>query len=246
MASIVTMVQTELAESGSGVFWPVQQVYDYINEVIIDMFPLALYPVGSATITFTQASDLVPLATTSLMWPRWIEDGTRQYWIIKHADLERYDRNWRNTTQERPTFFVLWDESHLRPYPPVDGSGPVGIPPSYVYTMYGPTWAGEISSTNTDVDPSVPPLLRMAIVMRAAARLFDYSRPDLAQAHDAEADEYEARYRTQWRNQQSDNIKRLLPSAGWGAGAQSGFTLGQAGSIRVAKRIDGNSSNPYR
>jgi hypothetical protein len=78
----------------------------------------------------------------------------------------------------------------------------------------------------------------MAIAMRAAARLFDYSRPDLAQAHDTEADEYEAKYRTQWRNNQSDNIRRLLPG--------TAFTHSQAGNIRIAKRIDGNPQNPYR
>jgi hypothetical protein len=229
------MVQTELNESGAGVpsagtFWPVQQVYDAVNDAQMEFDSIAYLPMGSATLSFTQGGDLVAWPNTTLMWPQWLEFSGRKYWVIKHADLERYDRNWRSASQDQPRFFVMWDERHIRPYPLADQT--------YVFTVWGPVWPTEIVSTNTDV--SVPPLLKTALALRASARLFQQSRPDLAAADLKEAEYYEALYRIQWRKQQSHNIRRLLPVT------QNGFTMAQGGNIRIGKRIDGNPSNPYR
>src|SRR5882724_1682618 len=110
---IVTLVQTELNESGSGVFWPIQQVYDLINEVQVETFPLQYLPITHTTMTFTAGQDITLWPNTVIMWPHYLESNGRQYWIIKHAELERYDRNWRNTSPSAPTSFVLWDESHI-------------------------------------------------------------------------------------------------------------------------------------
>lgn len=233
MSDIVTMVQTELNEAGAGVpsagvFWPVQQVYDAINDAQLEMESIAYLPIGSTTMTFTASTDLHAWPNTVLMWPHYLEFNGRKYWVVKHADLERWDRNWRNATTDQPRFFVLWDEQHLRPYPVADQN--------YVFNIWGPAWASEIVSTNTDI--LVPPLLKTALALRASARLFQQSRPDLAKADIAEAEEYEMRYRMQWRKQQSHNIKRLRPSGL--------MQSAQGGNIRIAKRIDANPQNPYR
>src|SRR5579859_7323631 len=108
MADITSSVQQELNETGAGIFWPVQQVYDAINETLLEFDTIAYFPMGSATMTFGTGSDLVAWPNTSLAWPHYLEFFGRQYWIIKQADLERYDRNWKNTTQDQPRFFVLW------------------------------------------------------------------------------------------------------------------------------------------
>ena len=233
MPDIVTMVQTELNEAGAGVpsagtFWPVQQVYDAVNDAQLEMESIAYLPIGSTTMTFTASQDLHTWPNTVLMWPHYLEVSGRKYWIIKHADLERWDRNWRNASFDQPRFFVLWDETHIRPYPIADQN--------YVFNIWGPAWATEIVSTNTDV--LVPPLLKTALALRASARLFQQSRPDLAAVDLKEAENYEAKYRMQWRKQQSHNIKRLRPG--------NAMTQAQGGNIRIGKRIDANPQNPYR
>jgi len=226
---IVDTVQTMLNESGPGIFWPVQDVFDAINDAQMEKESIAYYPIVTASITFTQGADLVPLLTNTMMWPHYLEFNGRQYWIIKQADLERYDRNWRSATQDQPRFFVLWDESHLRPYPLADQT--------YVFNIWGPGWGTEITSATTDFT-ATNALLKLSIAMKAASRLFQYTRPDLAEAFMKESEEYEQKFRIQWRRQQGDNIKRLRPG--------TAYTAAQGGSIRIGKRIDGNPSNPYR
>lgn len=228
MSTIVTMVQTELNESGGGVFWPVQQVYDAINDAQMEMESVAYLPIVTTSMTFTALTDLHQWPSTTLMWPHYLEFSGRKYWIVKHADLQRWDLNWRSSTTDQPRFFVLWDEQHIRPYPIPDQN--------YVFNIWGPGWPTEINGTTSDL--SVPPLMKIALAMRAAARLFQASRPDLAAAHLKEAEEYEARYRMQWRKQQSHNIKRLRPG--------NVMTSAQGGNIRIGKRIDANPQNPYR
>lgn len=226
--SIVSMVQTMLNESGAGVFWPVQQVYDAINEAQLEFEPIANLPIVQSTITFNPGEDLVPWPNTVLVWPQYLEFSGRKYWCVTHAELERYDRNWRSTTLAQPRFFVLWSETLLRPYPLADQT--------YVFNIWGPGWPQEINSTNTDF--TAPNLMKLAIAFRACATLFQYTRPDLAEASLAEAEEYEARYRIQMRRQQSHNIKRLRP--------YNAMTHAQGGNVRIGKRLDGNNSNPYR
>jgi hypothetical protein len=232
MPDIVSIVQTELNETGAGIFWPVQQVYDAINDAQLEQESIAYLPMVTTTLTITASADLMAWPNTVMMWPHYIEYNGRKLWVIKHADLERYDRNWRSTTPDQPRFFVLWDETRLRPYPLADVN--------YVMNVWGPGWGTEIgiSGTTTTTDFVVPALLKHAIGMRASARLFASNRPDLSQVHFKEAEEYEARYRMQWRRQQGDNIKRLRPG--------TAFTHSQGGNIRIAKRISGNPNNPYR
>ena len=225
---IVSMVQTMLNESGPGIFWPVQQVYDAINEAQLEFDPIANFPIIQSTMTFSAGQDLVAWPNTTLVWPKYLEFSGRKYWTVSHAELERYDRNWRTTTFGQPKFFVLWSESLLRPYPLADQT--------YVFNIWGPGWPTEINSTNTDF--AAPNLLKLAIAFRAASILFQYTRPDLSEANLAEAEEYEARYRIQMRKQQSHNIKRLRPG--------NSMTMAQGGNVRVGKRIDGNNTNPYR
>lgn len=223
------MVQTIINESGNGVFWPVQQVFDAINEAQFEKESLAYYPVTFTSMTFTQGADLVPWPNTVLERPHYLEIGGRQYWIITHAELERYDRNWKNTTQNQPRFFVLWDEQHIRPYPPPDTT--------YVFNIWGPAWGTEITSATTDFT-ATNALLKLAVAFRAAAILFQYSRPDLAAQYVTQSDYYEQKFRIQWRRQQGDNIKRLRP--------YTAYTHAQGGNTRIGNRIDGNPQNPYR
>jgi hypothetical protein len=228
--SITTLVQTELNESGAGVFWPVQQVYDAINETLLEFDSVAYFPIVTTSMTFTQGADLVPWPNTILMWPHYLEFNGRQYFVCKQADLERWDRNWRNCTQAQPEYFVLWDEQHLRPYPYADQT--------YVFNIWGPGWQPEISSANTDIAATTPPLLAHAILHRSAARLFAATRPDLAKAELQEAEYYEQLYRIQWRRNQGDNTKRLRPG--------TAYNVAQGGNIRIGRRIDGQGWNPYR
>ncbi len=225
---IITTVQTIINETGPGVFWPIQEVYDAINDAQLEKESIGYYPIGSATITFTASTSLIPWPNTILMWPHYLEYLGDQYFIITHAELERYDRNWRNTTLAQPMFFVLWDESTLLPYPVPDQN--------YVFNIWGPAWGTEITSTSTDF-VATNALLKQCIAFKAAAILFQCSRPDLAEQYIKESDEYEAKFRIQWRRQQGDNIKRLLP--------YTAYTHAQAGNIRIGKRLNGNPQNPY-
>ncbi len=89
MPDVVTLVQTEINETGTGVYWPVQQVYDAINDSQLEMESIAYLPIGSTTMTFTASTDLHVWPNTVLMWPHYLEFSGRKYWVVKHADLER-------------------------------------------------------------------------------------------------------------------------------------------------------------
>lgn len=225
---IVAMVQTIINESGNGVFWPVQQVFDAINDAQMEKESIAYYPIVTTSMTFSPGGTITPWPNTVLMWPHYLEYLGDQYWIVTHAELERYDRNWRNATPAFPAFFVLWDERNLRPYPDPDQT--------YVFNIWGPGWGTEITSATTDFT-ATNALLKLSVAFKAAAILFNYSRPDLAQQYLKQSDEFEQDFRRQWRRQQGDLIKRLRP--------YNAYTHAQAGNVRIGKRIGGQPQNPY-
>lgn len=225
---LVDLVQTTINESGAGVFWPVQTVYDAINDAVLEMVPISFFPTTSTTLVVTTNNDIVALPTTVIVWPQYFEYGGQTYFPTSQAQLERYDRNWRNASQSQPRFFVLFGESSVRVFPRPDKS--------YTFNVWGPAWPTEITSTSTDIT-TLPDILRQALAYRACSRLFQYSRPDLGEAYMKEAEEAEMLWRKTFRRFQSHNIKRLRPG--------TGFTAAQSGSIRIGRRMDGNSINPY-
>lgn len=225
---LLTDVQTIIDETGAAVFWPLQTVCDAINDAVLEMMPIAFMPTTSTTLTLNLNDDIVAWPSNIIAWPQYLEYAGQTYFPTSHAQLERYDRNWRNAFRSQPRFFVLWGESHLRVWPQPDQT--------YNFTIWGPAWPTEITPLVTDI-PTLPDSLRQALAFRAAARLFQYTRSDLADAYMKEAEEYEALWRKTWRRFQSHNIKRLRPG--------TGFTAAQSGSIRIGKRMDGNSLNPY-
>jgi hypothetical protein len=225
---LLALVQETIDESGAGVFWPVQTVCDAINDAILEVLPIAFFPQTNTTITFIQGDDIVAWPNTTITWPQYLEYAGQTYFPTSHAQLERYDRWWRNAGQSQPRFFVLWDEAHLRIWPSPDKT--------YVFNIWGPAWPTEITTSVNDIT-TLPDLLRQALAFRACTRLFQYTRPDLAEAFMKEAEEHEALWRKTWRRFQSHNIKRLRPG--------TGFTAAQSGSVRIGRRMDGNSINPY-
>jgi hypothetical protein len=198
--SLVSDVQILLDESGGAVFWLDSQLYDALNEALVELYA-STKPLKTSTEIFIPAgAGLVPLPTTYLI-PLYIEDADKRYDFTTLANLERLTRGWRGTPADIPQEFVMWDQFTVRPYPRADND--------YIYTLWGVPYPTEISLFNQDV--TLPFKLKKAIVYKAASILLESTNSQLADALAQTSSVDEQAYLRQQRNNQSHNIRRLKP-----------------------------------
>src|SRR5262249_15627862 len=117
-------------------------------------------------------------------------------------ELEHFLRTWRGAGLDQPSYFSIWDATHLRIFPRPDKT--------YTYTVWGIGWPTEITDTVTAL--TGPPNYVLAVKHYSVALLLEATRPDLADTYYELAGSQIDLFRRQLRNQQSHNIRRLVPA----------------------------------
>lgn len=200
--TLISEIREVLDESGGAVFWVEEQLYDAVNEVILEVYAGLRCEYGTATIT-TTASTASYVLPSSIWLPQYITGTGKKYFPTTLVKLEQYNREWKATSVGYPKHWVLNDVDSVMAYPVPDAT--------YLFVVHGVPWptVGEIKDGTEDI--TVASLLRRAVIRRVAAELLEYTQPSLADQYLAEAEECEHDYRVQLRNRQGHNIRRLKP-----------------------------------
>ncbi len=217
--SLVTDVQQLVDESGGAVWWTAQQVYDAINEALLEDWAILKPQAGTATLTITAGSDILAFDRTTIMLPQYFIYPSLNVKIFPtiHDELENWSRRWRGQSQARPQWAVLWDANHFRFWPQADAT--------YQYVLWGVPWPPEIGTATQDASLEI--FQRKAVVLRAAASLLDLTQPDLADAYRGEADQHAKRAIEEVRQQFDANVDRIRPGTGWSIAQFGRISLGR-------------------
>lgn len=216
-------IQLQVDETGGPVFWVIEQLYDAANAAQLEVWlNLKDWQQTSTNIILSSGNDIVALPSTTVMIPQYIVYSGVKIFPTTMAQLQDWSNNWMNETPGRPNWCVLWDERHIRVWPKSNST--------YTFTLFGVPWPTEITDGTHDIS-GIDPLVRRAIVARAAAKLLETVQPQLADAKTLEAVEFEKRYARQQRNTFGDNIGRLRPTTAW--------DQAQFGDIRTGKKFSG-------
>ena len=205
--SLVTDIQQLVDESGGATFWTAQHVYDSANQAQFDMWAATpAWNFLTTPFTLSSGNDIVVFSTSTIMIPQYLLDtSSAKIYITNHDMLQDYSSGWRNEPPARPKYCVLWDAEHLRVFPRADAA--------YTYTLCGVPWPTEITAANPDMLGD--PLIIRSVALRAAAKLLEFTQPQLADAYELQAMEMERRFQSQLRRQQGANTLRLAPSRTW-------------------------------
>jgi hypothetical protein len=223
MSTILSDVQLQVDESSGPVFWVIDQLYDAINAAQMEVWMnLREWQQISTNIVLSSGNDIIPLPATTIMVPQFIIYNNVKVFPTTLAMLQDWQNNWKSTAPGRTNWYLLWDWQHIRLFPRSDSN--------YTFTVFGVPWPTEVGDGNVDI-VNVDPLVRRAIVMRAAAKLLETTQPEMADAKMMEAEEFEKRYARQQRNTFGDNILRLRP--------KTTQDLANQGDIRVGRLFMG-------
>jgi hypothetical protein len=217
--SLVSEVRELLDESGGAVFWVSEQIYDALNEAILDAYASTRQEFGTATITFTASNADVNLPL-SIWIPQTIVGTKGRYFPTTQAKLEQFSRRWKDTKPGYPKHFVLNDYYSIMAYPTPDAA--------YEFVVSGVPWpmCGEVVDGNEN--PTLPRQIKDIIIRRTCSALLEYTQPTLSEQYFKEALEMEHDYRVQLRNRQSHKIRRLQPG--------TLFTRAQSGEVETGRR----------
>lgn len=224
--SAVGDIQTILNDAG--VFWPLAQIYDAVNEAQLAVYAETKWAVTTASINLTSNVDIIPIPSGVLI-PRWME-GTnttfqppvvKRFFFTTQRGLETFLRTWKGQNLGQPGYFVIWDATHLRVFPRPDnlGSGPAG---SYPMTLFGQGFPVEITTGGQSI--LGPKNYVLAVENLAASLLLEATRPDLADSYSAQSEDQILLFKKRLRNQQSHNIRTLKP-------ATTRYEIDQAGEV---------------
>jgi len=217
--SLLTDVQMQLDESQGPVFWVIEQLYDAINEAQFELYTtLKDWQRVSAVLAVGTGQDLISLPNTSIMIPQFVVYNGIKIFPTTTALLQDWQNNWKNEGLARPNWMVLWDADHLRLFPRSDAS--------YNFNVWGTPWPTQIQDGTHDIT-GIDPLVKKALVLRAAALLLEETQPALADAKVVEAYEFEHRFARQQRNSQGSNITRLRPGVAWDVAQQGDIIVGR-------------------
>jgi hypothetical protein len=213
--NIVADVQRLLADAG--VFWSDSHVCDAVNDVQLQLAAITRHQLVSVDLVIPAGALLVDIPVTVYI-PQTLRFNNEVYFPTTHARLEQHSRNWRSATTGRPSWFVLWDAEHFRPFPVANQE--------YTFQLTGVAWPQEVLVVNPTI--TADRTFKLAIANMAAGQLLRYTRPDLAEAYEAEALEALRRFKSTLGRQQSHNLKRVRPG--------TAFTAAQSGSIKLGSR----------
>lgn len=218
--SIYTELQVLIDEVSGPVFWGNAQLLDALNIAQEETFTyLRGYAQTSVNLVISSGADLITWNTATIMIPQYVIDtASNKVFITEMARLEDYSPTWFNFPPAAPKFLVKWDATHLRCWPRSDKL--------YDYTLFGVPWPDEVTGANIDLNAD--PMVRQAVIHRAASRLLEFSQPEISDVYEAQAAEFEKRYFRQLRNAGGANIWRLAPAKGW--------QVGQLGDIKIANK----------
>lgn len=218
--TLIAEVRELLDESTGSTFWVEEQIYDALNEAIVDVYSNTRHEYGTATITFTASNAYLALPS-SLMIPQYIVGTKGRYFPTTKAKLEQWNRDWRAEGEDYPKHFVVTDIDTIMAFPAPDLA--------YEFTVHGVPWpsCGEIADGAEDIT-GVPNLLRLALTKRTVAELLEFTQPALADQYLAEAAQLEHDFKIQLRNRQGHNIRRLKPG--------TLFTRAQSGVVVLGRK----------
>ncbi len=211
--SLVSDTRLLLSES-SAVFWPDQQIYDALNKAQLEVYRTTK-PLGIQAQMPTMTGQALIKLPPSIMIPKYLMIGGKIYFFTTHTQLEQHNPKWLETSTGFPKHWVIVDAFYVRPYPRPDDD--------YNVIVWGAPWPTEITASVQDI--SAHRELKNAIIFRAASSLFEYTRPDLAEAYTLTSEEHLDRYKTQLRNNHPHNIQRLAPG--------SRLAMAQRGQIKL-------------
>src|SRR5665213_172322 len=174
MSTIIQDVQLQIDETGGPVFWVIDQLYDAVNAAQLETWmTLKDWQRIGVPITLVANADLFSISGLGSMIPQFIVYNGIKIFITTTAQLQDWQNNWKSELPSQPNWALLWDESHLRFYPPPDIA--------YAMTLYGVPWPTEVGDDAQDIT-GIDPLVRRAIVLRAASKLLATTQPDVAEA----------------------------------------------------------------
>lgn len=226
--SLVTDVQEILDESAGAVFWTTPHIYDALNRTLLEIAPEINYQFISANLDIATNNEFVRIPY-NIYIPKTILFENKKYFITAHADLERYNREWKKVSTGQPKSFILWDAFHLRMFPKADQD--------YTYLIQGIPYPTEVGATQQELiigtNTYVPKLLKRAVAMLSAGRLMWSTIPDQAAEVIEEGLRTLRRFKIQNRNQQGHNIRRFHP----GGNRQATMFDQYAGAITLQKQF---------
>lgn len=219
MAAIVVDVRDLIGEATS-VFWPDQQVYNAINEALIDAEADVRTLIGTATITATASAKFIDIPNTEVLIPQRVVSTNGEVWVIRQPQLEQFYADWRaSDAVSSPLFFSLWDSSHLRVWPPAQTTT--------TFVLEGILWPTEIVGP-TDV-LLLEHELYHSIMYRAAAILLETTQPLAADECNKLADSHLSDYKILMRKRGGHVLSTLRPA--------NIHQRAQMGSIYIGKRF---------
>jgi len=197
--SIFTDTRLILNES-STVFWSDDQVYDAINQAQIDLYTDSEVKLSTSTMTAGAGVSLVAIPS-GIMIPKYITGLGRDFFITTQTKLEQHNKDWFATPPGYPKHWIQMGATILRPYPRPDIT--------YEFDIIGAPWPTEVTASQQDI--TAPEEFKLAVAYRAAAELFEYTRPDMADGLLAQSDEHLMEYKQRYRNHNPHNIRRIRP-----------------------------------
>ena len=218
--SLVSDIQDVINDAG--VFWPVQHVYDCANEAQLLVWGRTHHDIITTTTTVTATQEFITLPTTMYI-PKKVIANNVEWFVTTYHELERDNRKWRGTVNQKPKRFIVHDAEHLRIHPLPDQS--------YSYVIEGVRYPpSEIiaSGTTTTTDITATPAIKQSVVYTAAAILAANTRPDLMVQWLGEANEYVIEAKKDLRKMGSSKITRLRPG--------DSFTWAHMGRIESGRR----------
>lgn len=217
--SMVSEVQQLVDEAGGAVWWTLTQVYDALNASLLDLTIDTKMTTASATLAITSGVDFVAIPTTQILVPQYVVYNSVSIFSTTHDQLEDWSRRWHDQPAAQPKWLVLWDAQTFRTFPAPDAN--------YTFTLYGLKWPDEVDVSTTEVTP-LSRDLRRAVVLAAAARLLEFTQPQLADAMLIESEAHKQRSLQTYRRSLGANTLRLRPGVGW--------QLAQGGDINLGNR----------
>ena len=226
--SLVSDIQDLINDSG--VFWPVQNVYDAANEAQLLIWGRMQTDVITTTTTVTATQEFITL-DTAMYIPKKIIANNVEWYVTTYHELERDNRRWRGVPNDKPRWFVVHDAEHLRMWPMPNQSYEYKIEGvRYPPTELGTITSGTTTATNTDITARTA--VKQAIVYTAAGLLAANTRPDLMAQWLGDADEYLYEARADQRKAGGAKITRFTPGGS--------FTWGHMGTIEAGRKRGGN------
>lgn len=168
--SLFTDTTTLLADTAN-TFWTAQQVYDRLNDAMLEVWPMTRHDVYTDNLVLTSAAEGFTLPA-KMMIPQRIYANGRWYDVETLWDMERRDNEWRKWVLGEPFFTIPTDAftCMIAPSPST----------TYAWKIEGVQYPQEeISAGNLDISDPKP--VKEAVAFYAAALCVAATRPDLAE-----------------------------------------------------------------